>query len=88
MLSSVRMAEFVRAQDFIRKDIKVIMEWIWRKKKNEEKMLEEKNSGRETVHQGDQMDLDNNLKVVLSCKTTCMFWLMEWKFVYQGVGPW
>lgn len=40
-------------------------------------MLEEKNSGTETVHQGDQMDLDNNLKIVLSCKTTCMFWLME-----------
>lgn len=36
-----------------------------------------KKNGREAVHLSDQMDLDNILEIALSCKTACMFWLLE-----------
>lgn len=78
MLSSVRIAEFVQAQDFTRKDIKVnINEYGGRKRTRKNCQKEKKNNGREAVHLSDQMDLDNILEIALSCKTACMFWLLE-----------
>lgn len=77
MLSSVRIAEFVQSQDFTRKDIKVNINEYGGRKRTRKNCQKEKKNGREAVHLSDQMDLDNILEIALSCKTACMFWLLE-----------